>query len=52
MEVRLSHMYLDLTVTDKPIAVLMEENGLNNQKLCNSAFKKLYGCTPSSVRKG
>jgi AraC-like DNA-binding protein len=51
MEVRLSHMYHDLTVTDKPISVLMEENGLYNQKLCNRAFKKLYGCTPSAVRK-
>jgi AraC-like DNA-binding protein len=51
MEVRLSHMYHDLEVTDKPISVLMEENGLYNQKLCNRAFKKLYGCTPSSVRK-
>jgi AraC-like DNA-binding protein len=28
----------------------MEENGLTNQKLCNRAFKELYGCTPSSVR--
>jgi AraC-like DNA-binding protein len=51
MEVRLSHMYHDLTVTDKPISVLMEENGLFNQKLCNRAFKKLYGCTPSAVRR-
>jgi AraC-like DNA-binding protein len=48
MEVRLSHMYHDLTVTDKPVSVLMEENGLYNQKLCNRAFKELYGCTPSS----
>ncbi len=51
MEVRLSHMYRDLIATDKPISVLMEENGLYNQKLCNQAFKKLYGCTPSAVRK-
>jgi AraC-like DNA-binding protein len=51
MQVRLSHMYHDLTVSDKPVSVLMEENGLYNQKLCNRAFKKLYGCTPSSVRK-
>jgi AraC-like DNA-binding protein len=51
MEVRLSHMYQELTTSDEPISVLMENNGLTNQKLCNQAFKKLYGCTPSSVRK-
>jgi AraC-like DNA-binding protein/mannose-6-phosphate isomerase-like protein (cupin superfamily) len=50
MQVRLSHLYHDLTVSDQPISVLMEENGLYNQKLCNNAFKKLYGCTPSAVR--
>jgi AraC-like DNA-binding protein len=51
MEVRLSHLYHALTTSDEPISVLMENNGLYNQKLCNQAFKKLYGCTPSSVRK-
>jgi AraC-like DNA-binding protein len=51
MEVRLSHLYHDLTASDKPVAVLMEENGLYNQKLSNQVFKKIYGCTPSSVRK-
>ncbi|MCI6995223.1 MAG: AraC family transcriptional regulator, partial [Eubacterium sp.] len=51
-EVRLSHIYQGLTETDLPIAELMEDNGFSNQKLFNRAFKELYGCTPSSVRKG
>ena len=51
-EVRLSHIYQGLTETDLAIAELMENNGFSNQKLFNRAFKELYGCTPSSVRKG
>jgi AraC-like DNA-binding protein len=51
MEVRISHMYQELTTSDEPISVLMENNGLSNQKLCNQVFKKIYGCTPSSVRR-
>lgn len=51
-EVRLSHIYQGLTETDLPIAELMENNGFSNQKLFNRTFKELYGCTPSSVRKG
>lgn len=50
-EVRLSHIYHDLIHTDIPISVLIEENGFTNQKLFNRLFKKLYGCTPSAVRK-
>lgn len=50
-EVRLSHAYQDLMETDLPIAEVMEQNGLTNQKLFNRSFKELYGCTPSSVRK-
>lgn len=50
-EVRLAHVYHDLQNTDTPISELMEANGFTNQKLFNREFKKLYGCTPSSVRK-
>lgn len=49
-EVRLTHIYQDLTHTNTPISILIEENGFSNQKLFNRLFKKLYGCTPSSVR--
>lgn len=51
-EVRASHVYQDLILTDDPIAKLAEENGFTNQKLFNRTFKEIYGCTPSSVRKG
>lgn len=50
-EVRLSHIYYDLIHSDTPVSVLTAENGFTNQKLFNRAFKELYGCTPSSVRK-
>lgn len=50
-EVRLSHVYQDLQDTDLPIAQIMEENGISNQKLFNRSFRKLYGCTPSAVRR-
>jgi AraC-like DNA-binding protein len=49
-EVRLTHVYQDLTNTDLPIAEIMENNGITNQKFFNKAFRKLYGCTPSAVR--
>lgn len=50
-EVRVSHIYQDLIRTDKPVSQLAEENGFTNQKLFNRTFKKIYGCTPSAVRK-
>lgn len=50
-EVRITHIYKDLSNTDTPISELMEKNGFMNQKLFNRMFKQLYGCTPSSVRK-
>lgn len=49
-EVRITHVYHDLILTDTPISILIEENGFSNQKLFNRLFKKLYGCTPSSTR--
>lgn len=50
-EVRLSHTYDDLLNTNAPISEVMEANGFTNQKLFNSSFKSLYGCTPSAVRR-
>ncbi|MCD8084037.1 MAG: AraC family transcriptional regulator [Clostridiales bacterium] len=50
-EIRLTHSYRDLQNTDLPVSEVMEKNGLTNQKRFNREFKKLYGCTPSSVRK-
>ena len=50
-EVRLAHTYDDLLNTNAPISEVMEANGFTNQKLFNSSFKSLYGCTPSAVRR-
>ncbi len=50
-EVRLAHTYEDLLNTNAPISEIMEANGFTNQKLFNSSFKTLYGCTPSSIRR-
>lgn len=50
-EIRMTHVYRDLLSTDLPISQIMEENGFTNQKLFNSSFKELYGCTPSAVRR-
>lgn len=50
-EVRISHIYQDLTLSDMSVSEAMERNGFTNQKLFNKTFKQIYGCTPSSVRK-
>lgn len=50
-EVRISHIYQDLVRSDKSIQEIAEFHGFYNQKLFNQTFKKVYGCTPSSVRK-
>lgn len=50
-EIRSSHVYHELLHTDKPIAAIMEENGFSNQKHFNQTFKKIYHCTPSSIRR-
>lgn len=51
-EVRISHIYQALQNTDAPITEIMEANGFTNQKLFNKTFKKVYGRTPSEIRKG
>lgn len=50
-EIRLTHVYQELTLTDAPISQVMEQNGLTNQKHFNRTFKELYGCTPSDIRR-
>ena len=49
--IRLNHVYQDLLHTDSPVSEIMEMNGFTNQKKFNESFKKLYGHTPSEVRK-
>ena len=50
-EIRLNHIYQDLVNTYDPVSEIMENNGFTNQKRFNASFKKLYGCTPSKVRR-
>ena len=50
-QVRLSKVYHDLRYTSLPITEIMERNGFTSQKQFNLSFKKMYGCTPSSIRK-
>lgn len=49
--VRLTHAYQELLTTDKPVLLIMEEQGFTNYKLFNRMFKEIYGDTPRSVRK-
>ncbi len=51
-EIRASHIYYDLLHTDLSILEIAEKNGFTNQKLFNRTFKKIYGRTPSEVRRG
>ena len=50
MTYRISKFYDDFLNTDKKIAVLLEENGINNYKVFLREFKKIYGKTPSQIR--
>ena len=47
---RISKFYNDFINSDKKIAVLLEENGINNYKVFLREFKKIYGKTPSQIR--
>jgi AraC-like DNA-binding protein len=51
-EIRLAHIYQEIISTHDSIKEIAERNGMINQKLFNHAFKELYGCKPSVIRKG
>ena len=50
--VRLVHIYDDIVNTQDNIMVIAEKHGFTNYKLFTRMFREIYGCTPSSVRKG
>jgi AraC-like DNA-binding protein len=50
-EIRLAHIYRDITSTRDSIRDIAENNGMVNQKMFNQSFKELYGLRPSEVRK-
>ena len=50
MTFRISKFYSDFINSDRKIAVLLEENGINNYKVFLREFKKIYGKTPSQIK--
>lgn len=50
--VRLVHIYDDIVNTQDNIMVIAEKHGFTNYKLFTKMFKEIYGCMPSSLRKG
>lgn len=50
-QVRLTHVYQELTQTDLPVHIIMEQNGFSSYKLFSKYFKKTYHCTPSELRR-
>lgn len=50
--VRLVHIYDDIVNTQDNIMMIAEKHGFTNYKLFTKMFKEIYGCMPSSLRKG
>ena len=50
-ELRLSHIYQDLTTSDIPIASILEKHGFTNYKLFRQMFRERFGSTPTQIRK-
>lgn len=50
-EIRLSHIYRDLTSTDLPLKVLLEKHGFTNYKLFRKMFYEQFATTPGEYRK-
>lgn len=48
---RISKVYEQLIYTEKPIQLIMEENGCSNHRIAMRVFKEIYGCTPREKRK-
>ena len=44
-EIRLSHIYRDLTSTDLPLKVLLEKHGFTNYKLFRKMFYEQFATT-------
>ena len=49
-QIRLSHIYREITTSDIGIMEASEKHGFTNYKLFNRMFKEIYGCTPREVR--
>lgn len=51
MRVRLQHIYDELLYSDKPITEISYDNGFFSISLFNRSFRRMYGQTPSEVRR-
>ncbi|HHV12576.1 MAG TPA: helix-turn-helix transcriptional regulator [Clostridiales bacterium] len=49
-EIRLSHIYRDLTDTDLPLYRILQRHGFKNYKLFRKLFYNRFQCTPGQMR--
>lgn len=50
-EVRLSHIYQDLIITNDTLHQILEYHGFTNYKLFRKVFFEHFQATPSQIRK-
>lgn len=50
-EIRLSHIYHDLSATDHPLYQLLEMHGFKNYKMFRRMFQEHFHTTPGALRK-
>ena len=50
-EIRLSHIYQDLILTDTPLNQILEQHGFTNEHLFRRVFFEHFQTTPSQIRK-
>ena len=50
-EIRLSHIYQDLTSTDYPLYQLLEIHGFKNYRVFRRMFHEHFHTTPGALRK-
>lgn len=50
-QIRLVHIYEDLTATDDSITDILGRHGFSNYKVFSRMFKESYGCKPSDICK-
>ena len=50
-EIRIGHVYHDLTTTDRTVASILEQHGCFNRKLAVRLFRQRYGISPGQMRR-
>lgn len=49
--IRLSHVYYDISTTDRRINAIFLDNGITNIRLATKLFEECYGVLPNQIRK-